>query len=568
MSKIRPEVAKRRIESFDKRFGKAHLYLAYHAAFPLSLTPDLLYRLWANFQRDIRGEVLSIPWIAVADLLLSSLCDEVGHELYEMNVVVRNLLLSRLKEDEKFGQQRIYQLSNFLLDYIRQQLQSDDPDIRDFAQAQRWIALAYMPTQASEAVQELALALSGAYQNDRSDLVRLASLVETLAEPLGGLEEFQPLLIYARGMKKFAGGDLEAATNELGTLGEGNKIRVAGISLPIPKQIKATNLSRRQILQYLGWGSIGLGLAVIGGRQFQTQVQSSSQQPSQPTPSPQPTPEQVSLQTVQFQVVTVDGRGNITNRRPSQANFFTEDLGNGMTLDMVEIPGGQFVMGSPPTEKQRDSDEGPQHTVTIQSFFMGRFAVTQEQYQAVMGDNPSRSKGARRPVENISWDQASEFCDRLAQRTKKSYRYRLPSEAEWEYACRAGTTTPFHYGETITSSLANYNGDSTYSSEPKGKDRQETTNVGSFPPNAFGLYDMHGNVWEWCLDTWHDNYNGAPTDGSAWINENDNQIKLLRGGSWDSNPWDCRSAYRNGLPRGNWLGIIGFRVVVAALRSS
>ncbi|NJR73658.1 MAG: hypothetical protein HC773_08200 [Scytonema sp. CRU_2_7] len=164
MSKMKPEVAKRRIEVFEKRFGKVHLYLAYHAAFPLALTSDLLYRLWANFQRDIYGEVLSIPWIAVADLLLSSLCDEVGHELYEMDVVVRNALLSRLKEDEKFGQQRIYELSNFLLDYIRQQLQSDDPDIRDFAQAQRWIALAYMPTQASEAVRELALALSRAYQ--------------------------------------------------------------------------------------------------------------------------------------------------------------------------------------------------------------------------------------------------------------------------------------------------------------------------------------------------------------------------------------------------------------------
>lgn len=207
MRKTRPEVAERRIESFEKRFGKAHLYLAYHAAFPLALTPDLLYRLWANFQRDISGEVLGIPWIAVADLLLSRLCDEVGHELYEMDLAVRNELLNRFKEDEKFSQQRINELSDFILDYIRQQLNSDDPDIRDFAQAQKWTALAY--TQPRKAARELALALSTAAQNDRDDLLRLASLVETLAEPLSEFEEFQPLLIYARGMASFVRGNQE-----------------------------------------------------------------------------------------------------------------------------------------------------------------------------------------------------------------------------------------------------------------------------------------------------------------------------------------------------------------------
>lgn len=195
MSKIKLEVAQQRIESLRKRFGTAHLYLAYHAAFPLALTPNLLYCLWANFQLDIHGEVLGIPWIAVADLLLSSLCDEVGHELYEINVAVRNVLLNRLQEDDKFGQRRINELSDFLLNYVRQQLQSDDPDIKDFALAQRWIALAY--TQSNQATHELALALKSAYSQDRADLIRLASLVETLAEPLGGSSEFQPLLIYA-----------------------------------------------------------------------------------------------------------------------------------------------------------------------------------------------------------------------------------------------------------------------------------------------------------------------------------------------------------------------------------
>ncbi|MEZ2232600.1 CHAT domain-containing protein [Microcoleus sp.] len=196
---MKPEVGRRRIEAFERRFGKTHLIFACHAAFPLALTPDLLYKLWANFQRDIHGFVLGIPWVAVADLLLSSLCDEVGRELYEMDKAVRNSLLNRLKEDENFGQPRINELSDFLLVYVRQQLQSNDQEVRDFAQAQRWTALAY--TRPSEAARELALALKNAYQQDRAEQVRLASLVETFAEPLA---EFEPLLVYAREIGKFA----------------------------------------------------------------------------------------------------------------------------------------------------------------------------------------------------------------------------------------------------------------------------------------------------------------------------------------------------------------------------
>ena len=205
MSKISPQVANRRIESFSKRFGNAHLYLAYHAAFPLALTPNLLYRIWANFQRDIHAQVLDIPWIAVADVLLSSLCDEVGDELYEIDLSIRNVLLKRLQEDEKFGQQRINELSDFLLNYVQQQLQSDDPDLRDFAQAQYWTAIAY--TKPSQAARELTATLKKAYQTDRADLIRLASLVETLAEPLA---EFEPLLIDARKMRSFASSNQEA----------------------------------------------------------------------------------------------------------------------------------------------------------------------------------------------------------------------------------------------------------------------------------------------------------------------------------------------------------------------
>ncbi|NES67751.1 MAG: formylglycine-generating enzyme family protein, partial [Okeania sp. SIO2D1] len=192
-------------------------------------------------------------------------------------------------------------------------------------------------------------------------------------------------------------------------------------------------------------------------------------------------------------------------------------------------------------------------------FFMGKYPVTQAQWQAIMGNNPSRFKGVRRPVENVSWNDATEYCQKLSQITGK--KYSLPSESQWEYGARAGTTTPFYFGETITSELANYRGTSTYADEPKGKYRQKTTDVGIFPPNAFGLYDMHGNVWEWCADDWHNDYNGAPTDGSAWLDENENR-SALRGGSWLYNPNDCRSAIREfNFRRDNHLDIIGFRVV-------
>ncbi|MGL5064749.1 MAG: HEAT repeat domain-containing protein, partial [Microcoleus sp.] len=194
---MKPEVARRRIEAFERRFGKTHLIFACHAAFPLALTPDLLYKLWANFQRDIHGLVLGIPWVAVADLLLSSLCEEVGRELYEMDTAVRNSLLNRLKDDENFGQQRINELSDFLLVYVQQQLQSNDLEVRDFAQAQRWTALAYV--RPTEAAQELRAMLEQAYKQDKSEQLRLVSLVEAFAEPL---VEFEPLLVLVNEIRK------------------------------------------------------------------------------------------------------------------------------------------------------------------------------------------------------------------------------------------------------------------------------------------------------------------------------------------------------------------------------
>jgi formylglycine-generating enzyme required for sulfatase activity len=238
---------------------------------------------------------------------------------------------------------------------------------------------------------------------------------------------------------------------------------------------------------------------------------------------------------------------------------FTEDLGNGVKLEMIAIPGGTFWMGSPANEAERGDNESPQHQVTVPSFFMGKYPLTQAQYQAIMGKNPAYFKGNNRPVENVSWDDAVRFCQKLSQRTGKNYR--LPSEAEWEYACRAGTKTPFSFGDNITTDLVNYDGTYPYKSAPKGKYREQTTDVGTFPPNAFGLYDMHGNVWEWCEDDWHENYIDAPTDGSAWNSQSGSNTKLLRGGSWYSDARYCRSANRAGYLRDFRNTLYGFRVV-------
>jgi formylglycine-generating enzyme required for sulfatase activity/uncharacterized caspase-like protein len=337
-------------------------------------------------------------------------------------------------------------------------------------------------------------------------------------------------------------------------------------------QRKVQGINRRQLLQWAGLGGAGL-LAVVGYEVLKdlSLTPKSSEGGSQEleaTPKQMPTPKLteggsqelgIPLSSMEFETVKVDKTGKIVNQYSRQAKSFKEDLGNGITLEMVLIPAGSFVMGSPLGEKGRKETEGPQHKVNVPTFLMGKFAVTQEQYKQVMGNNPSYFKGDKRPVERVSWNSAIEFCQKLSGR--KGRKYRLPSEAEWEYACRAGTTTPFYCGETITTDLANYDGTRTYGSEPKGKRRGQTTDVGSFPANSFGLYDMHGNVLEWCADHWHDDYNGAPTDGSAWLSNNVDQYRLLRGGSWSSSPEHCRSAARGRVNPEDDIDPIGIRVV-------
>ena len=308
---------------------------------------------------------------------------------------------------------------------------------------------------------------------------------------------------------------------------------------------------------------------------FSLQWGITGQKPTTPPPRPQPhPPAQPANPTFEFETITITiektgffGQGApnvITRAQKGQAEYHREDLGNGITLDLVKIPGGRFQMGALAGKEGRSGAEGPQHSVTVPEFWLGKYAVTQAQYQAVMGANLSRftENGANRPVEKVSWQEAVAFCEKLSQQTGRTYR--LPSEAEWEYACRAGTTTPFHFGATMTTDLANYNGNYTYGDGPKGMYLERTTEVGSFPPNAFGLYDMHGNVWEWCADHWHGNYDGAPIDGTAWLSSDESAMRLLRGGSWGSDPRFCRSANRSWLACVSQFGSFGFRLVCAS----
>jgi len=266
-------------------------------------------------------------------------------------------------------------------------------------------------------------------------------------------------------------------------------------------------------------------------------------------PEPEPEPRQVQVEVVDQE----------------------QELGAGVSLRLIQVPAGEFLMGSPADEPQRSEDEGPQHRVRLPGFLMAQLPITQAQWREAerwgreLNPNPShfgdQADSDQRPVENVSWHDAIEFCNRLSQRTGRSYT--LPSEAQWEYACRAGTTTPFAFGATLTSELANYDATSTYGDDPKGKYRGQTTPVGLFPANAWGLHDMHGNVLEWCLDHWHNSYEGAPSDGSVWLtpSASEEEPRLLRGGSWSFDPGDCRSAYRDHLRPVDAGSSVGFRVV-------
>ncbi|ODV38027.1 hypothetical protein BFG60_2359 [Microcystis aeruginosa NIES-98] len=510
--------AKSRLRLFEKENEPNTRELAKRAAFPLSLSPNLLYYLRQHQDKNNQAS-----WYAIADILLSSLVRKIDRELYEMSPDVRKLLLEKLTPEE------LKSLAYQLQTYIQEQI-GDYCSKSVYWQNQQWLALAYL--KPSQAVNEIRQLLAEAIKNNnRVRLVRLTALLKNLSAALADYEPLlllnEPIAAYSRGDLNHVGNVLQLSPEDEGTLQKRLIDKVAAI-----------------------------------------------------------VPYNENLFTAE--TVLVNKTGQVIERKPVKAYFYDENLPEvgkqkeaQNYIRMMYIPQGEFWMGTEDEEIERlvkkfgwdaHKRERPQHLVKVPAFHISQTPITQGQWRAIaatakididLKTNPSRFIGDELPVERVNWYEAREFCKRLSRETKPEYR--LPSEAEWEYACRAGTTTPFYFGETITGELANYNAGYTYAGEAKGEYRQQTTPVGQFPPNAFGLYDMHGNVWEWCADTWHDNYHVAPTDGSAWIENGNDNLSPLRGGSWYVHPDYCRSAYRNDLSRrDNDYSGSGFRVVCGA----
>jgi formylglycine-generating enzyme required for sulfatase activity len=516
------DIAERQVALFTERYGERMLDFAGHAAFPQMLTTELVYLLRQLLHEEYD---LELSWSAAPELLLSNLCDTAGYDLYGMSVGIRRVLLEKLVV--KHGRKRLDELAQWMGEYIKYRLERDfSSRARVFGDPSEWTVLACLKDdEIAQAIKEQLrqLLAETEYPYDR---FQLSALVEDHAD-----------LLAQQGLRPFKLQDLAQRI-------EANKLDAPELE-DLIEQIRSIMIYNKfPLLQ-----SKEISYATISFEQ--TEIDSGD-----------------ALYSFEFETVQVDERGKTIDREQNKAFAFREPLALEIGLEMVAIPSGKFMMGSPDTEHDRFPDESPQHEVTVQPFFIGKYPVTQAQWRVIantpqiereLNPDPSNFKGDNRPVEEVSWEDAVEFCQRLSRETARDYR--LPTEAEWEYACRAGTTTPFHFGKTITGKLANYNSDVTYLQERKVKSKRETTSVGDFPPNTFGLYDMHGNVWEWCLDNWHSNYEGAPTDGTAWLSDEDNVRYLVRGGSWFYNPRICRSASRYFNTPVNRNDIIGFRVV-------
>ena len=293
-----------------------------------------------------------------------------------------------------------------------------------------------------------------------------------------------------------------------------------------------------------------------------------------------PTIESLPLKRWEFKTIVVNQYAKIIEKPDRTVQYFEEEIAEDLSIKMIIIPGGSFMMGSPDGELDSYRAEKPQHLVTVPSFAIGQFVVTQAQWKTIaqlpkvkqkLNASPSFHSGDDLPVERIDWFEAVEFCNRLTRLTRKLYR--LPSEAEWEYACRAGATTAFNIGPTIATDFANYNGrddvradrtiSGSYGEGPKGNYRGKTTPAQTFSANNFGLFDTHGNVWEWCADDWHNNYDGAPIDSSVWDASNDSgSNKTIRGGSYGGSPRNCRSAIRISIASSFRSSDLGFRVIL------
>jgi formylglycine-generating enzyme required for sulfatase activity len=476
---------------------------------------DLAYH--AAFPFAVTSELLyclrenflpNCPWIAVPEVLLFPWFDSVGDDLYEMDPEVRAVLLRDLGQDSRFGEARLQELARFMTAYVTAKLPSNPRVTRDLGRDFDWLALACLP--GDEASRKLRQRLRDAIAEGRDD-------------------ERQRWL--------------ELAQDQQDVLRE-----------------------------------LGLEPAVLDGEEDSFPPLETFEF-RQGYFEPVTASDEVDLEPFTFATVQLKKVESEVETEPSQGQGwqFLESLFSpemAFTLEMVQIPKGTFLMGAAEGEDGAQDNESPQHSVTVPKFFLGKYQVTQAQWRAVatglpkiehdLNPDPSKFKGDTYPVEQVNWYEAVEFCQRLSQATGRDYR--LPSEAEWEYACRAGTTTPFSFGELITTDVANYNGHHTYGQSPKGDYRKQTTPVGSFSANGFGLYDMHGNVWEWCFDLWHDNYEGAPTNGSPWVTGKE-KSRLLRGGSWYDYPGLCRSAYRYWVTPDFRDDSFGFRVCCSVART-
>ncbi|MFB2934944.1 formylglycine-generating enzyme family protein [Aerosakkonemataceae cyanobacterium BLCC-F154] len=626
---LEQKYARQQVDRFVRRFEPSYKKLAYYAALPLVLTPELL-----NYLRNqlLWEEGEDIPWVAEVDLLLSDICRPVGYEQYAMEPAVRAYLISEM--EEVLGKKQIEAVARLLITYIKHLSQTNPYISSQELETQQWAAMVCIDDKRQEAVGQISQAYRKCIEAtegggnpllNRSEMERLSRITQELTSQL---RDYPTLLAFAEVVRRLDA-DPTIVSDEL--LNRSWRVEDVELRLPnalVPSQKDTSNpasqLPNRRTFKFEEASIVFEGDTDLQPFEFEVatlnrdiigfinellfarkkyylndiQIQVLTEALNKKTYQEIAETLAYSLRDIQkiaselwkllseifnTKVTKTNlkslfvNRELVIHRTRQQAWGYSEDLGNDVLLEMVAIPEGSFMMGSPENESERSDNESPQHQVTVKSFFMGKYPVTQAQWKAIavlpqinreLNPDPSSFKGANRPVECVSWLDAVEFCDRLSQHTKKPYR--LPSEAEWEYACRAGTTTPFHFGETITTDLANYNGEYTYGAGSKGINRRETTPSGSFGvANAFGLYDMHGNVWEWCADRWHDNYEGAPNDGSAWVDENENKndsqiTRRLRGGSWHYTPVYCRSACRFDSNADDDLNYVGFRIVCSA----
>jgi formylglycine-generating enzyme required for sulfatase activity len=559
-----------RLDRFVRQFEPGYRSLVQVVAVPIVLTPELVGYL--------RGQFLpTLTWVAEADLLLSELCRPVGYERYVMDSGVQAIALREL---ERENPEQVEEIARLLVGYM-QHLARVNPYLTDRQRKhQQWAAMLCVAELRGEAIGQISAEFEhwqGAIaQPERFGVGRseLAFLDQVLQEQLPRLLENGEYLKLAR--------RVSAA--------------IAPPSAILEEAPRPPILGEQEALE------VTLDMSAVGSEGFPALQTFEFETVSIDEPEPDPTPEveapvlewrnkQFKFETATLTVVEPKkNRNPFATRKPEivirkgkgRSMGYIDRIDAETWINLIAIPGGTFEMGAPEGELEARSSERPQHSVTVPEFWMGQSPVTQAQWKAVAGlpqvnikleGDPSRFKGANLPVERVSWDEAVEFCDRLSIATGRTYR--LPSEAQWEYACRAGTTTPFHFGETIEAELANYDAkdkdSGKYGKGRSGEYREKTTPVGTFPANDYGLYDMHGNVWEWCADDWHSNYEGAPTDSSVWDASNDSGSdpesdpnKVIRGGSWYFNPWWCRSASRLYNASGSRVSDFGFRVVVVA----